>query len=346
MTLNTSMSRLDLFSRCDRRYMYRYMRGLVPIGVNTNMQWGTLFHTAAQAYYATLKGHGSLESALGVALREIEQVEIVKNENHGDTVITLDAEQRTALADTFQFYYDTYASKDVWDEIVSVEESVHLIINYKDKPVMDVRCTIDLLARKNGRLVVVDHKTTGDVKQNLQFLSLDLQARVYPLSVVRWLLQDVDFCYNMISREVPPGYGHRPLETETGKKRNADTLAKMQRTDNYLRREWITYSPEQYASFERTLVQNALTIEFESESGIWPRRVVKMGGMACDKCDYFALCSAELSGKEFTNESPLIKMAYTLDPLVHATPAEIKRTSIPLPAMPLPYPNPFERIPS
>jgi hypothetical protein len=323
--------------------MYRYVRGLVPIGVNAIMQWGTLWHAAAQRYYRALK-HGK-QVALERALDLIETCAVVKNENHGDTIITLDAGQRTTMADTFRFYYDVYASKDVWDEIVSVEESIHLVIRYKNEPAMRIRCTIDLLARKNGRLVVVDHKTTGDVKQNLQFLSLDLQARIYPLAVVRWLGQDVDFCYNMIARDVPPGYGHRPLETETGKKRNAATLANMQRTDQYLRREWITYSPQQYASFERTLVQNALVIEFETETGIWPRRVVKMGGMACDKCDYFAICSAELAGRELGNNSPIVQQLYTIDPLVGATPDEIARTSVPVPAR-LPYPNPFERIPS
>jgi hypothetical protein len=334
-TLDTSTSALDTWHRCDRRYMYRYVRGLVPIGTSEAMMWGTLFHTAAQEYYRGLKNHAREDTALHNALFEIERRTVVESKWHGDTTITLDDQKREQLADTFKFYYENIASKDDWDEIVAVEESIFLIIGYGGQPVLRIRCTLDLLAKKMNRLCIVDHKTTGDVEKSLDFLALDMQTRLYPLAV-KTMYEDADpaFCYNMVAREVPPGYGHRSELTDTGKKRSADTLANMQRKERYLNRQWLTFSEAQYNAFQMSLVQDALSLQFEGTSGIWPRKVVKMGGMACDSCPYFALCTAELDGRKIEDDSAVITMAFMRDPLMEPK----AKSKIVLPGMPE---NPF-----
>ena len=316
--LDLSMTKLDTWSRCDRRFFYRYVRGLVPAGTDWKLQWGTLWHYCAQAYYRSLKNGYDDTTALRIAQADAELVTLVPNEHHGDTEITLDEKQRETLWDTFMFYYEQKARNDDWEEIVAVEESIYLIVRYNGKPLMRIRNTLDLLARqaKTHKLVPVDHKTTGDVEQNLLFLKLDMQARVYPLAVAAVYGEDPLFCYNMVAREVPPGYAHRSLLTDTGKKRSPDTLASMQNPARYLRREWLSYTPEQYASFQRRLVQDALTLQFENHSGIWPRREIKMGGMACDSCPYFSICGAELDGRIITDNCSLLQMAFTKDPKV------------------------------
>jgi hypothetical protein len=314
--LDTSMSQLDTWSRCDRRYMYRYVRGLVPVGASDAMIWGTLFHRAAQEYYRSIQS-GLTEASANVNVHWIiDNTTKVENQYHGDSEITLSQEQRETMHDCWDYYYQQTASKDEWDEIVKVEDPIFLVIGYNGQPVLRIRSTLDMIARKNGKLVVVDHKTTGDVEQSVEFLALDFQVREYPLAVRAYYEEDPIVCYNMIAREVPPGFGRRPLTTDTGRKRNADTLANMQRPERYLRREWLSFSEAQHNSFQLNLVQIALALQFEGNAGIWPRRIVKMGGMACSGCPYFAICTAELDGRKIADDAPLVTMAFTRDPLL------------------------------
>ena len=288
----------------------------MPIGASDTLQWGSLFHLVAQEYYRGLQKGLSEQSALSNAHWIIDNTSVIENKIHGNTSITLDNKQLESMHDVLDYYYRETMSKDQWDEIVKVEDPIYLVIGYQGHPVLRIRSTIDLLARKNGRLVLVDHKTTGDVEQNVTFLGLDFQVHEYPLSVRAYYDEDPLFIYNMIARDVPPGFGRRPLTTDTGRARNAETLANMQRPERYLRREAIAYSEQQYNAFQIALVQIALTMQFEGNSGIWPRRVIKMGGMACDKCPYFEPCKAELDGRRLEDMQALITMAFTRDPLL------------------------------
>jgi hypothetical protein len=215
--------------------------------------------------------------------------------------------------DAFSYYYENEARHDDWDEIVSVEEPIYMLVGFGQTPLLKIRCTLDLHAKKDGRHILVDHKSTGDVEQNLEFLALDIQPRVYALTLRNLLQEEVTVCMNYVSREVPPGFGHRSVLTDTGQKRSADTLAKMQRRERYLQRKWLTYSPKQYDEQQRELVRDAMMIELERKTEIWPRRIVKMGGMSCSSCSYFELCKAELNGDYMNDDAPLIQVGYTFD---------------------------------
>lgn len=315
-TLETSMSGLDTWTRCDRRFWYRYIRGLVPIAVNENLQWGTFWHRIAQEYYRSLQNHAREDAALSNAQRIAEGLQVVENANHGDTVLTLDNQARETIWDTFMYYYDNAARYDEWDEIIDVEDSVYMVLGVGGVPFIKIRSTFDLVARKNGRRYIVDHKTTGDVEKNYAYLSKDFQCREYALSARNFYQEDVTLVQNIVARDVPPGFGHRSLLTDTGKQRNAATLESMQRKEKYLKREFLTYSNEQYQSFEQELLRMSMLIQVEMRGHIWPRRIVKMGGMSCDSCPYDAICTAELDHEIMSDASPLITMAFTKDPIV------------------------------
>ncbi len=237
----------------------------------------------------------------------------VENKYHGDTKIDFDAARREAVWDSFLYYYEHEARNDDWDELISVEEPIYMIVGFNQMPLLKIRCTLDLHAKKGGRHYLVDHKTTGDVEQNLEFLALDIQPRVYALTLRNLLEQEVTVCMNYVSRDVPPGFGHRSLLTDTGQKRNPDTLAKMQRKERYLQRKWLTYSDQQYDEQQRELVRDAMMIELETKTEIWPRRIVKMGGMSCASCAYFELCKSELDGRYLRDDAPLIQVGYSFD---------------------------------
>lgn len=311
----TSTSQLVVWGRCDRRFYYRYVRGLVPITTNDNLQWGTLWHKGIQAYYEGIKNRKREDAAMRDAQTIVESCKLVQNRFHGDTQISLDEKQRETLWDTMTYYYNQVACLDNWDEILAVEDNVYLVVGYQGQPVMQIRSTFDLVAKKDGKLCIVDHKTTGEVQKSLEFLELDVQMRSYILSGATFYDTDPMLCYNMIARDVPPGYGHRPLTTPTGRTRSVETLSAMQNPANYLHREWKTYTDKQLNAIHRQFVQMALMIQFEGQSGIWPRKVVTAGGMACDSCPYFAICTAEQE-KMVEDHSPLISLAFTHDPLI------------------------------
>lgn len=308
-----SMSWIDTWSRCDRRFMYRYVRGLVPKATSTNMVWGTFFHRIAQEYYRSIRNHAREDAALHNAQMIAERCTLVENKYHGDTKIDFDTPTREKVWDTFLYYYENQARHDEWDEILEVEESAYIVVGMNNVPLLKIRSTFDLHAKKNGQHYIVDHKTTGDVEQNVEFLALDLQPRHYVLTARNLYQEPITMCMNYIARDVPPGFGHRPLETETGQKRSASTLANLQRKERYLQRKWLSYSNEQLDEHQRELVRTAMMIELEKQTEIWPRRIVKMGGMSCSTCPYFALCCAELNGRTMPDESPLIQVAYNKD---------------------------------
>lgn len=313
---DTSASQLELWSRCDRRFYYRYVQGLVPISTPENMVWGTFWHRIIQEYYRAVKDGKREDAAMRAAQSIAENTTLIENKIHGNTVIDFDQAKREAIWDTILYYYDQVARMDDWDEIVSVEDQLYFVVGYQGNPVMRVRTTMDLIARKDGRLCPVDHKTTGEVQKSVAYLALDLQVKIYMLTCWAYYEEDPRFCYNMVSREVPPGFGHRSLKTATGQDRPAAKLKEMQNVERYLARKWISKSEKEFAAIQRDLVKKALMIQFSAGSGLWERRIVKMGGMACESCPYFAICGAEFEGQKFDDNSPVLTMTFTRDPYV------------------------------
>lgn len=309
--LECSMTHIDTWHRCDRRYMYRYIWGLIPKAASENLIWGTFFHRIAQEYYRSIRAHAREHDAVYNAQLIAERCRLVENKYHGDTKIEFDMEKREKIFDTFRYYYDNVARHDEWDEILEVEESAYLVVGFNNVPLLKIRSTFDLHAKKGGQHYIIDHKTTGDVEQNVEFLALDIQPRHYVLTARNLYQVPFTMCMNYIARDVPPGFGHRPLETESGQKRSASTLASMQRKERYLQRKWLSYSDEQLDEHQRELVRTAMMIELEKQMDSWPRRIVKIGAQACTQCPYFALCGAELNGRVIPDGSPLIEIAYT-----------------------------------
>lgn len=321
--LEASMTWLDTWHRCDRKYMYRYVRGLVPKATSDNLEWGIFYHYVTQEYYRSLRNHATFASALHNAQLIAERCTLVENKYHGDTKIDFDAPTRERLWDTFLYWYENVGRMDDWDEILEVEESLYLQIGVGETPLMNIRSTFDLHAVKNGQHYIVDKKTTGDVEQNLAFLALDIQPRHYVLTAQSFYHEPFTVCMDYIARDVPPGFGHRSVLTDSGQKRSAETLANLQRPTRYLQRKWLAYSDEQLAEHQKQLVRDAMLIEIEKQTDNWPRRIVKMGGMACDSCPYFALCCQEQNGKEIPDGAPLIQIAYTKDPLLTPKPQAV-----------------------
>jgi hypothetical protein len=109
----------------------------------------------------------------------------------------------------------------------------------------------------------------------------------------------IELVWNYIRRQVPPGFGTRSLLTKSGKKSTAS-----QNPADYLRIHRTSHSDEQLAAIATTLdvslyevLQRINVHSVEPDiSKLASRTVIKSGGEACNRCPYFAQCSAELVG--------------------------------------------------
>jgi hypothetical protein len=108
----------------------------------------------------------------------------------------------------------------------------------------------------------------------------------------------LQFQHTFVDREVPPGFGHRPLTTDTGKARSAATLATMQKPEKYIQRTFTTLSDATLDAYTGELVDIIQEIDHAKATGRWMRTPIKVGPFACSHCPYFAPCQAERSGKE------------------------------------------------
>jgi hypothetical protein len=179
-------------------------------------------------------------------------------------------------------------------EIVVVEEPLYIRIGR-----FLIRNTLDALVRyrETGEMMIRDHKT-GDPAASKEWLPLDIQTGCYYVTVRGHYGKPLAFEHTFIAREVPPGFGHRPLTTESGKKRSNTTLESMLDSRRYLQRVFTPLSNEVLDAYTNEIRDLVLEIEHALERDRWPRTPIKTGPFACSNCAYFDVCKAERSGKE------------------------------------------------
>jgi hypothetical protein len=105
---------------------------------------------------------------------------------------------------------------------------------------------------------------------------------------------DVEIQYNMIRREVPPGYGSRSTTTKSGAKSTAST-----KPTDYLRRTTLYHSNNERAAIESNFLRPALKelVQVRLNKGPYLVTAIRTGGESCvTGCAFFARCGAQLVG--------------------------------------------------
>lgn len=135
-----SFSQISAVEACPQRYYLQYMRMVEPEPVPDYFIKGKLFHKLVAAYY-----QNRTEPEDGVDQKAFEKIE---QEYHG--------ENQRHLRNAFLVHL-----KHCWKdcEIIGVEKPFVMIIDPDLPPCVGV---IDLIARKDGSMILVDHKTGRD----------------------------------------------------------------------------------------------------------------------------------------------------------------------------------------
>lgn len=321
MAIRITRSMMQDRNRCERKYNYKWIEEIGPMFASgsVSMRQGTLAHYGLQAGYEYLKKQQSFDlsiakdhlesSFIDEALKAMADmiasgIAIYRGE---EQPIGLDPqthfEEIRAVGDSVQYY----TRHKVWDDfnrykILATEIPFdHKYTTYNGEDVI-FSGVIDLLMQdmthEKNVLVVADHKTVGDVNSTMAFLPLDVQMLSYESLAWREAIQmgydDVEVVYNMIRREVPPGFGHRSALTASGKLSTAS-----KNPDDYLKRGSLWHSPKEREAIESNFLIPMLSQAAEARHYKGPLipTVIRTGGEACFNCDFFARCKANIIGR-------------------------------------------------
>lgn len=285
-----SQSELTTFQRCQRKYLYTYVDGIKP-DARPVMDEGTLVHVGLATAYKLL--HAPLIGLKAAAHAEMERVRSEGHEYKGEQYeIRIEDEDFERLKSVTDYYLDHYAADDVLDlEVLSVE---------KTRPVsfggfkFDVTMDLVVRHRRSGIVQVFDRKTVGQTVNSPQAnLQVDTQFLIYEAAAHELFSQNgvehVEVVRDLIRRDVPPGYGYRPLTTKSGAKSSATTDPR-----DYLRREVFSHSKKELSVAIAELVAVGWQMRFQRPRIEYYRSVIRTGSEACSNCPHYIRCGADL----------------------------------------------------
>ena len=300
-----TQSRMSTYLNCQRQHYYRYELGLRPVDDAEALRMGTAIHRVRQL------------RAEGKALEEIIKF---------DEIETYEDAKVYALSAA----YDLAWCGDA-DEIASMKPE----IEFGPDPICGSRSffkagKIDGLATlKDGRLALVEHKTTGeDISDGSDYwlrLSFNQQIYIYWLALYERGIVPETVIYDVIRKptirpktnETPKEYARRIIEDATGeavqaKLKNGDLAYTPSGTPKwerhgaawYFSRKHIAITAGNLEEFKTQVrgVCHQLTYakseaRNETEKGrdpanAWPRNV---NGMVCDFCAYRSVCHGRVT---------------------------------------------------
>lgn len=291
--MDLSMSMLDEFLRCRRKWYYHYGLGFEGKDSPDYIWIGSAFHAAVAAAYARFIGENGLNIDHFLTAAHLGLDAWVS----ANPQFPLDKLGLVHDMIDYWWHHDGAARALDYDSVLSVEQ--HIPLKVGDHV---IRCTPDLIARtKNRKLIVPDHKTVGDIRDSLAFLPLDFQLKCYALTVWDEYGEIPEVHYNMVRRELPPDYERvwdlsyeKPyLLTPTGRKSTRSCDPK-----DYLRYEVLTYTAKQLIEFSRELNEIVAELTEAIEKKRFVRSRSKAGAFGCGGCSYLAACTREADGEK------------------------------------------------
>jgi hypothetical protein len=298
--VETSMSALSNFQRCRKRWRYSEILGWIPKTVPTYMEIGTLFHEGIAAGNRTLvhgapNGDYDTSNFLEAAIHAVYTVERDRN----GMALHLDQGQREGIEDMVRYTFENWLREDIskWKHIRAIEEPAYIQIGrYLIRNTFD--CVVTYKDEFGGDDVVLDFKTCDDANDSKGWITLDFQTRSYPLAARGRWGRAFRFKHIFQSRDVPPGFGHRPLTTESGKKRSKDTLERMQNPAQYLQAAETNFNDAQLDHFEHKLVKLVMEVEHARITNNYGETPIKTGPFSCSGCPYVSPCEFEMDGND------------------------------------------------
>lgn len=304
-TIETSMSTFGTFQRCSKAFWFKEALLWEPRSVSKAAQIGTLFHAcmakglnALREYWPNIQHSPQLITECFLAFAPLEAYKIERDRN--GLPLDLDQGDRETVEDMVRFYWQEYGAKRYSEdvaEILFVEEPCYIQIGR-----YLIRNTFDALVRlKSGGEEIEDYKTVDDPREGKEWLAQDFQTRSYMLSARGRFNRLVPFRHTFVRRGVPPGFGHCPLTTASGKKRSTKELERMQDPAGYIQTLLSSENNIDDAAldhFEKKLVLLVAEAERTRTLGIFHETTIKAGPFSCGNCAYQQPCALEIQGRD------------------------------------------------
>jgi hypothetical protein len=260
-------SRLATAQTCKQKYYDQYLRphptapglGLIPIESKLAPTKGTLVHLGLQNYYESkiktpeMAGDERALAAMHFAINAIKDFNIDKN------MVPL-------LKDELISTFDQYFSKYELEDLIPIACEVPVQIRIGDFVHTGL---IDMLARWEDTLCVVDHKTTS--------MSMDFLFKKLRLN-----LSMKGYAHAARSMEIAGGEPVMALI-------NGIQFKKNKAMECEFARELIMYTDDEMDEFEATVSAIRNEIELCEKNNFWPKsgeQCVQIWG----ECDYRKLC--------------------------------------------------------
>jgi len=305
--IDISMSDLATFKTCRKKFDFSFVRGWYARTASKPMLIGTAYHAklaegyrAVQAFDRTTP-YGAAHNLRAVTFLEAAVAHEPDVDRDGRS-LGLDQGDYELLEDMVRYWFQEIGEADLREieEILAVEVPHFITIGpYR------VRCTLDAVVRRVGETFpsVVDHKT-GDPQTAPGWIYLDTQTSTYYVMARGTYGGVAQFRHQWQDRDVPPGFGHRSLLTDTGKERSKATLASMQRPEKYVSVVKTELNDAQVDAYTAELIDIIQEIDLCKTTGRYLRREpIKVGPMKCESCAYFQPCQAERMGQPPMDES-------------------------------------------
>lgn len=147
-------SSIDNYLTCPALYFFRNIQGLEPLQGAIALEFGSSVHLGAAWYYRAIQEGKEDTLALMEEAIDVFMADFVAKDfsYHKQKNIEIGASLLFELFRTCAF---------VPHEIIAVERTY-----YRPIGTFLYRGTIDLLVKRNGRLIVIDHKTVGRLSSN------------------------------------------------------------------------------------------------------------------------------------------------------------------------------------
>lgn len=264
-----SNSEVDAFLTCERKYYYAHGLNVEPKNTSTSLSRGIIGHEVLAEYYEHLMNHpGEYEKAEYAGRAIIHKYLQTSDPFAAEMLYDLD---RIILR-----YFD-YARGDEW-EILAVERAYSIPINDDFQYAM----RLDLLARIDGEITVVDHKFVYDFKSQ-DAIDMNVQMPKY-LGTMRFNgINATGAILNQVRHRLKKG----PMTDDEMFRRSRVHVSQVE-IRNVLR--------DQIVASERIIERRALSREEHAKVAL---RV--SNEMICKNCSMLPLCKAERMGGDITN---------------------------------------------
>lgn len=305
-----SNSAIGCYRRCPREFQFRYVMLRRPRRASEALRFGSFFHVGLNAWWLT---DGSSDSKLASAI-DAMQGRAEKREEDSDP---FELAKATALMAGYSTRwgsagYETVAVERPFDVALINPETGRESRTYR------IQGQIDVVARKDGRLYQIEHKTTSDdISPGTDYWrmvsALDPQVSTYQSAMkALGLTDEVETLYDVVRKLTIRPKLATPEEarryTKAGKLDARQRLAD-ETVEEFFGRavEAIAEAPERYYArgpvvrleqdereHAADVWQTAQMIKMSENSGTFPR-----SPGSCRRfhrlCDYFEVCSGNAS---------------------------------------------------